>query len=180
MARITRMDDWDRTGAYRSRHARRCDMRFRPALHRKGGMYFITLYRRSGEGPSFEEIKSSEEHAETFSKDSARFLSSYIGDLEGWAVVTTPRRRHFGGFHFATEVCRMLAKAESIPFYEGAVQCINRDRISPEFHLLRPVAEERIIIFDDIITTGRTLEATYALLKEDRRQVVCIVGINNR
>ena len=49
-----------------------------------------------------------------------------------------------------------------------------------EFHLLRPLAEKRIIIFDDIITTGKTLEATYALIREKREQVICIVGINNK
>lgn len=180
MGRIVRMDDWDKDGIVRCRHVRRSDMRFRPSLHRKGGMYFITMYRRTREGCTFAEIKSSGEHAGTVSGELASFLSSFVGDLSGWAIVTTPARRHYGGFHFATEVCRKVAEAVKIPFYEGAVQCTDKNRLNPDFHLLRPLAEERIIIFDDIITTGKTLEATYGLIREERKQVVCIVGINNR
>lgn len=180
MGRIVRMDDWDKAGAVRCRHIRRCDMRLRPSLHRKGGMFFITMYRRTREGCTFAEIKTSEEHAGTVSDELALFLSSFVGGLSGWAIVTTPARRHYGGFHFATSVCRKLAEAVKIPFYEGAVQCTDRNRLNPDFHLLRPIAEERIILFDDIITTGKTLEATYGLIREGREQVLCIVGINNR
>ena len=179
MARIVRMDDWDR--AERKIVAiRRCDMHFRPVLHRKGGMYYITMYRRSSSGMSFSEIKESVKCAESVCEELSRFLGLLVGCLDGWAIVTTPARRHYGGFHFATAVCRKLAETEKINFYEGAVQCVDRNRMEPEFHLLRPLAEKRIIIFDDIITTGKTLEATYALIREKREQVICIVGINNK
>ena len=30
-----------------------------------------------------------------------------------------------------------------IPFYADAVQCINRNRLELDFHLLRPIAERR-------------------------------------
>lgn len=179
MGKIVRMDDWDKVGSVRVRHIRRCDMHLRPSLHQRDGMYYITLYRRTREGPTFLEIKDSQEQAARMAGDLTEFLSSFIGDLEGWAITTTPARRHYGGFHFATEVCRKVAEAEKIPFYEGALQCTNKDRMAPDFHLLRPIAEERVILFDDIITTGKTLEATYSLIKEGRRQVLCLIGIYN-
>lgn len=58
------------------------------------------------------------------------------------------------------------------------MRCINRTRINPGFYLLRPIEEPGIILFDDICTAGSTLTAAYDLLK-DRKQVICIVGINN-
>lgn len=180
MGRIVRMDDWDRAERTTGRIIGRCDMRFRPALHRKGMMYYITMYKRSPQGIAFTDMKESEEHAERTYMELSAFLGSFVGSLGGWAIVTTPARRHYGRFHFATSVCRMLAEAENITFYEGAVQCVDRNRIEPEFHLLRPIAEKRVIIFDDIITTGKTLETTYNLIREGREQVICIVGINNR
>ncbi|RAZ94971.1 hypothetical protein DK853_32410, partial [Klebsiella oxytoca] len=44
--------------------------------------------------------------------------------------------------------------------------------------LLRPIKEKKIIVYDDILTTGSTLLATYELLK-DREQLLFLVGINN-
>ena len=61
-------------------------------------------------------------------------------------------RRHTGGFHFATAVCERISTTLGIPFYADAVQCINRNRLDPDFHLLRPIAERRVIVYDDIIT----------------------------
>ena len=76
-------------------------------------------------------------------------------------------------------ICQMISDRLGIPFYADAVQCINRNRLDPEFHLLRPIAERRVIVYDDIITTGTTLTATASLLA-DRDFVLNLIGINNR
>ena len=90
--------------------------------------------------------------------------------------------------HTATETQRGLSffnlylyenwGAVKIPFYENAIQCLTKDRLNPEFFLLRPIKEKKIIVYDDILTTGSTLLATYELLK-DREQLLFLVGINN-
>ena len=102
-----------------------------------------------------------------------------VGGYEGWCIVTTPRRRHNEGFHFSTSICTKIAGAVKIPFYENAIQCLTKDRLNPEFFLLRPIKEKKIIVYDDILTTGSTLLATYELLK-DREQLLFLVGINNK
>lgn len=71
-----------------------------------------------------------------------------------------------------------VAMETIIPFYENAIQCLTKDRLNPEFFLLRPIKEKKIIVYDDILTTGSTLLATYELLR-DREQLLFLIGINN-
>lgn len=107
------------------------------------------------------------------------FVKRLINDREGWAIITPPRRRTYNESHFSSAVCRLLSDSLGLPFWENAVQCVNRNRLNPEFHLLRPISERKVIIFDDIITTGSTLTATASLLS-DREMIVNLIGINNR
>lgn len=181
-SKITRMDKWD-IPASRPRlkggNIPLCDLNARPTLHRLGMLWYISHFRRIKVGTPFSEIKQSQDAVARFADAAIFFLVQFINNTEDWAIVTTPRRRHADGFHFASEVCREIAKSLHIPFYADAVQCISRSRLAPEFHLLRPINERRVIIYDDIITTGTTLTAT-ADLFADRDFVLNIIGINNR
>lgn len=176
------MDDWD-APAYKPKlmcgDIPCCDMRPRMAIHRIWDNYYISLYRRSKEGVPFKEIKQSEEYAERFAVDVCAFLSGFIADKAGWCIVTTPRRRHYDCFHFATDVCRRVSEKTGIPFYDGAVQTLNKDRLHPDFCLLRQIEERKVIVYDDIITTGSTLIATSALFA-DREFILNLVSISNR
>ena len=145
--KICRIDDWDKPEAVKgkswSHQERLCDLREKVSLHKKGDIYYISQFTRSKTGTSFSEIKQSEELASFFAERACEFLHRFIvGGCEGWCIVTTPRRRHYEGFH------------------------------------LRPIKEKKIIVYDDILTTGSTLLATYELLK-DREQLLFLVGINN-
>ncbi|WP_300700980.1 phosphoribosyltransferase [Bacteroides sp.] len=181
--KICRIDDWDEPVAVKGRswshNERFCDLKERIVLHKKGDIYYISQFTRSKTGTSFLEIKRSEELASLFAERACEFLRRFVvGGYDDWCIVTTPRRRHYDGFHFATSVCCKIAEAVSIPFYVGAIQCLTKNRLNPEFFLLRPIKEQRIIVYDDIVTTGSTLLATYELLK-DRNQLLFLVGINN-
>ncbi len=156
-----------------------CDLSPRPAMHRIWQTIYFSQFKRSKEGKTFREIKSSEEHARTFSDAAVEFIRTLVNSFEGWAIVTTPRRRHDGGFHFATEICSLMAGELGIPFYDGAVATVNRDRLHPDFVLLREIPEPRVIVYDDIITTGATLIATSELFS-DKEFVLNIIGISNR
>lgn len=174
------IDDWDKPISSRawSRHERVCDMREKIALHRKGDMYYISLYKQSKNGISLNEIKK-EEHVSTFVLSASTFLKQFIGNINDWCIITTPRRRHHDGYHFATAICQEIADKEKITFYENAFHCISKDRVNPEFFLLRKINENRVILFDDIITTGKTLTTCYNILKKENKQILAIVGINN-
>lgn len=174
------MDEWDKESVERTKgkDVLRCDFTETLRLHVKHDYLYYSLFKRSKEGISFDTIKQSEEHAHIMAESACRFLDRIILNLEGWCIVTTPRRRHFEGFHFSEFVSGLISETKQIPFYKGAVQCLTKDRLNPEFHLLREITETKVIVFDDIITTGTTLTATRALFK-DKEQVVCIVGIYN-
>lgn len=176
------MDKWD-VPASRPRlkggNIPLCDLSPRPALHQLGSLVYISHFKRTKSGTPFSEVKQSPDIAGLFAETVCNFIQRLVNNTEDWAIVTTPRRRHADGFHFATAVCEMIAAGLGIPFYADAVQCINRNRLAPEFHLLRPIEERRVIIYDDIITTGTTLTATASLFA-DRDFVLNIIGINNR
>ena len=156
--KICRIDDWDKPEAVKckswSHQERLCDLKEKVSLHKKGDIYYISQFTRSETGTSFSEIKQSEELASFFAERACEFLHRFI----------------VGG--------TKIAGAVKIPFYENAIQCLTKDRLNPEFFLLRPIKEKKIIVYDDILTTGSTLLATYELLK-DREQLLFLVGINN-
>lgn len=176
------MDKWD-VPASRSRLKGGtipfCNLEPRYAMHTLGSIIYFSQFRRTKTGVPFAEIKQSAEIAALFADKAANFFLCLVRNTEDWCIVTTPRRRHSEVFHFATAVCEHLAANLGIPFYADAIQCINRNRLNPEFYLLRPIAERRVIVYDDIITTGTTLTATTSLLA-DRDFVLNLIGINNR
>lgn len=181
-SKIVRMDDWDavvKGPKLLSDSIPRCDFVPREALHRIGSLYYVSQFKRSKEGLTFREIKSSADHAAMFAEAACRFLTSFLGSLDGWCIITTPRRRHADGLHFATEVCLNISDTLGFPFYDDALQCVNHDRLHPDFVMLRPIEERRVIVYDDIITTGSTMIATNAQLG-DRDMVLNLIGISNR
>lgn len=180
--KITRMDKWDTPTSrprLRGGNIPVCDLRPRTVLHQLGSLHYFSQFRRTKKGTPFAEIKQSEDIAELFADTASSFLESFIANTEDWAIITTPRRRHHSGFHFATAVCERISARLGIPFYSDSVQCINRNRLAPEFHHLRPIDERNLIIYDDIITTGSTLTAT-AELFADRNFILNLTSINNR
>lgn len=181
-SKIIRMDKWDEglgKPKLMSDKVPLCDLSPRWAMHRIWDTIYFSPFKRGKEGKTFREIKSSTEDAATFAGVACDFLRTLVNSFDGWAIVTTPRRRHDDVFHFATEVCHRMAGSLDIPFYDGAVATMNRDRLHPDFILLREIAEPRIIVYDDIITTGATLIATSALFQE-KEMVLNIIGISNR
>ncbi len=179
------MEQWDRDGDRATVKPRLvsdniplCDLKPQAALHRIGTLHYISLSKRSKEGKPFREIKQSASDGDLLAGQAVAFITTFLRNLEGLALVTTPRRRHADGFHFATYVCERIAEKTGIPFYHDAVQCLNHDRLHPDFMLLRPLSERRVIVYDDIITTGSTLIATNGLLSD--RFVLNLISINNR
>lgn len=53
----------------------------------------------------------------------------------------------------------------------------NRHRINPELRILKQVEEKNVVIYDDILTTGSTVQAMRELL--EGKNVIVIIGINN-
>lgn len=174
------MDEWDAepVESIRKPKYHRCDFTDALRLHAKNDFLYYSLFRRTKEGVDFDTIKRSEDHALLMAACACKLIDRLLFSLDGWCIITSPRRRHFEGFNFSEFVSGLISDTKHIPFYQGAVQCVTKDRLNPEFHLLREIPEKKVIVFDDIITTGKTLSATRNLLT-DKEQVICIVGIYN-
>ena len=161
----------------------RCDMKPQIAIREKNGHRYISIYASSKDGMTLEEIKNSrkceKKMAEEVTEQIRQFLGSNLAGT-GWALITTGRRRHREGYHFATAVCKAIAEKLSIRFYEGAVECGNADRLKPALTLKTEPKEKNLILFDDIITTGTTMSRTAELLQGKGYTVMTIIGIRNQ
>ena len=67
-----------------------------------------------------------------------------------------------------------------IPFYEEAIGCGNANRLKPKLTIQRRPEEKNLILFDDIITTGTTVNRTAELLEGEGYTVITIIGIRNQ
>ena len=167
---------WNTRGA-------RCDMKLNIASRTKGGHRYTSLHAVSKEGQTLEEIKNDRKREKQLTGELVEYISEAMGRnlaANGWAMITTGRRRHREGYHFATEICRKTAKALGIPFCEGAVSCGNANRLKPKLTIDKRPAERNLILFDDIITTGTTAARTIELMESEGYTVVTIIGIRNQ
>ena len=72
-----------------------------------------------------------------------------------------------------------MAEVLRIPFYEDVAIACNTDRVHPVFRLNLVPEENNLIVFDDIVTTGITIETTKQLLIPYHKNMMFFVGINN-
>lgn len=89
----------------------RCDFQSRPMLAYRTGLFFLAVWKRSVYGKTLSEIKPKVANA------TASLLSDVLGghlDHGGWAVITTPRRRHLER-NFAHLVSAEIARLLGIP-----------------------------------------------------------------
>ncbi len=161
----------------------RCDMKPQPAIREKSGHRYLSMFASSKEGMTLEEIKNSRACERQIAEAVTGCLREFLGNnLEGtgWAMITTGRRRHREGYHFATAICKAVAEQLGIRFYEGAIECGNSDRLKPALELTTEPEERNLILFDDIITTGTTMSRTAELLQGKGYTVMTVIGIRNQ
>lgn len=175
--------DEDKPGKAWTTRGVKCDMKPHITIRVKSGHQYVSLYASSKEGMTLEEIKNSRQCEKQMSDELAGCISQLAGmnlGANGWAMITTGRRRHRDGYHFATAVCSRTAKKLGMKFYEGAISCSNSDRLKPELQLVTEPEEKNLILFDDIITTGTTMSRTIDLLQAKGYTVLTIIGIRNQ
>lgn len=153
-----------------------------PLIHYLDGAGYMTIYRRTEDGIRFTDLKaeSNREYVEVFAQSALKLLKAtcIIGDPSDFCIITTPRRRHADGYHFATEICKRLSDLTSIRFEPDVVASKNHKRLDPTFYRLKTPPERNLILYDDIITTGSTLLATRELFPE--KNIITIVNVCNR
>lgn len=174
-------DLWQRRQAWRHIE-KKCNLKKR-FKHNSNGVFLFTSFFETGkEGVPISSIKEDFSNVKPFADCLCDYISRAFGanlDKGSWCLLTTPRRRHKDGFHFSTEICKLAADFLHLPFYQDAIRAENRSRILPEFHLLTNPNEVNILLFDDIITTGKTIETARQLLIDAGHAVFSVISIKN-
>lgn len=176
--------DFDFTGNTKrhrswSHLTKKCNLKKQIRITDHGDYVYTSFYGLSKDGMTLEEIKADRSNVELFCDNLVDYVNKAIGYLgESWCLITTPRRRN-KEFHFATEICKLAADELGIPFYDDAIVAENRRRVEPDFWKNAAPAEDNIILYDDIITTGKTIEAARNLFIDDHA-VFPIIAIRNK
>lgn len=171
-----RRKGWDKTVEAR------CDFTPRPSLRHRAGLYFISLWQKTVYGRTLTDIKGDDSMVDFFADSLAPLIDEILGpDMAkgGWCVITTPKRRHLVK-NFATRIGEQLAARLQLPFYEDVCSCHSRQRMNAVYTVNFVPEEQNIICFDDFVTTGQTLLAMKNALAPYRKNIVNLVGINNK
>lgn len=160
----------------------RCDFDRKVRITRRSGVFFISLWQKSVYGRTLTDIKGDDSMIGYFADNMSKLVVDVLGDWlpeGGWAIVTTPKRRHKER-NFATLICLRMASTLGLPFYEDVALCRSRRRVNAEFTLNVLPKERNLIVFDDFVTTGQTLLAMKKLLAPLGKNMVFFTGINNK
>lgn len=160
----------------------RCDFQSRPMLAYRTGLFFLAVWKRSIYGKTLSEIKADDAVIPKVAEATAALLADVLGNnlaAGGWAVITTPKRRHLQR-NFASLVADRIASLLGIPFYEDAALCHSKHRVNATFTMNLCPSEHNIIVFDDFVTTGQTMLSMKRLFQPTGKNLVFIVAVNNK
>lgn len=154
-----------------------CDLELNVGIHKRGEVYFLSLFRKTNVGYPLSGIKESD-NVKIFADNAVGVLRGVarLSDVSDWCIITSPKRRH-KDWNFAEEVCKVISNKLSVPFYSDALSGKNKQRIGAEFTLNVEIKENNVIFFDDILTTGSTMKASIGAI--EGKNVIVLVGINN-
>ena len=162
----------------------RCDFApNRMRITNRGGVFFITLWKKSVYGRTLTDIKADQDMVEKFAVGMNTLIRQILGDSLAsgdWCIVTSPKRRHKER-NFASLISARLADLLGIRFYEDLAECHSKHRVGAVFTFgAEPPKENNIIVFDDFVTTGATMISMRELLRPLGKNLVFFTGINNK
>ena len=160
----------------------RCDFQYHLRLTRRASTNFITIWQKSVFGRTLTDIKSDDAMVPYFIENLTPVIREMIGchlDKGSWALVTTPMRRH-KEHNFASRIAEGLATELGIPFYYDCAHCRSKQRVGAVFDPNNIPRESNVIVFDDFVTTGSTLQSMKNLLLQEGKNPIFICGINNK
>lgn len=161
----------------------RCDFApNRMRITNRGGVFFITLWKKSVYGRTLTDIKADDAMVGFFADNIAPLVRSVLGSFlspEDFAVVTTPKRRHKER-NFASMISERIAELLGLSFFEDCANAPSKHRVGTVFTANNIPQQRNIIVFDDFVTTGQTLVSMQNLLKSHGKNCVFFAGINNK
>ena len=167
---------WDKT------EEARCDFSYKLRLIHRASTAIITIWQKSVFGRTLTDIKADDDMIPFFANNLSLVIRECLGChlSDGhWAIVTSPMRRHKDR-NFATLIAEDLAKELAIPFYDDCAHCNSRQRVNAVFEAGNIPREPNVIVIDDFVTTGSTLQSMNNLLQLCGKNCVFFAGINNK
>ena len=161
----------------------RCDFApNRMRITNRGGVFFITLRKKSVYGRTLTDIKGDDDMVGYFADNITPLIRSVLGSFlspDDFAVVTTPKRRHKER-NFATLIAMRIAEMLGLPFFEDCAFAPSKHRVGTVFTANNIPPQRNIIVFDDFVTTGQTLVSMQNLLVSLGKNCSFFAGINNK
>lgn len=160
----------------------RCDFKHIWKITPRGGVVFISIWKKSIMGKLLTEIKEDESMVNVFAEGMVDAIVKVLGSnlhSGDWALITAPKRRHMTR-NFATLVCIQIAERLHIPFYEDILHCSSKHRVGAIFTISEIPKQHNIIVFDDIVTTGSTLGSINKAFEGLGKNLIFFAGINNK
>ena len=160
----------------------RCDLSVeRMTMSPHASIPVLSIWKKSIKGRKLTDIKSDDAMVKYFADHLTPVIEKVLGKYlyKGhWAIVPSPKRRHLTQ-NFACRIASEIGAKLKIPYYEDVALAHSRQRVAVDFDLGYLPDEPNLIIFDDFVTTGSTLNAMYRLLEPLGKNLFFVVGINN-
>lgn len=142
---------------------------------------FFSCWRKSVMGPALADLKADDDMIPVFAAGTARMIVSVLGSVvspDSWAIVSAPRRRHRER-NFAHLVAGRIAREIGIPFFADCALASSRMRIGAVFEAGNIPPQPNLIVYDDIVTTGSTINSMKNLLEPLGKTVIFFASIDN-
>lgn len=160
----------------------RCDFSSSTAKLTHRGAWFISIWKKSLYGRTLSEIKADKEMIAFFADNIARQIAATLGNFlspTDFALVSAPKRRHKVN-NFAAAMAQLCADRLGLPFFDDCAIARSRHRVKAVFDPGNIPPHRNIIVVDDIVTTGSTIEAMHSMLSGLKKNTVFFAGINNK
>ena len=160
----------------------RCDLSVeRLTMSPHASIPVLSIWKKSVKGRTLKDIKADDTMVTFFADHLTPVICKVLGNYlsQGhWAIVPSPKRRHLTQ-NFACRIAAEIASRLGIPYHEDVALAHSRQRVAVDFDLGYLPEEPNLIIFDDFVTTGSTLNAMHRLLEPLGKNLFFVVGINN-
>lgn len=139
--------------------------------------FFYVSFLRSKKKLDLSTIKHQPDFYNYVIEKMTEYISTVFKSTENICIVYSPKRRTLEG-NIAERIALTVAERTGIKAYVDAIVCHNRDRIHPEFEVVTNIEEPNIILIDDILTSGATVQKCVELL--EGKNIHVIVGLCNK
>lgn len=156
----------------------KCNMEMHMSTRWLKDFAYFSSFGTGHTGIPISEVKTAD-NVVLFSEAACSLIAKVI-DIRNtcsWAITTTPMRRH-KDWNFAEECIKAISSKLCIKCYSRYATAQDRDRLHPVFYANGEIAEDNVILYDDIITTGSTVRAMRNMLHD--KNVLVVTGIDNK